>query len=260
MPRVKSIPKRLGPKRSYTARAARPLARRPRVPRSMRLMSRVATTNCASIKENYSQAIPDGNVIYGRTFQLANVQYDRAQTVAQAYQEFRVKYVKFTFRPAADTFTPVPGNGIPTLYYMIDKTNSIPTAANAGTFLSLGCKPHRLDDKQLEIVWKPSVLVSTATAAGVAQASQYQERPWLSTNANAFNPGAAWAPSTVDHLGIVFFVTKINPADTLTYSVDIEVEFEFRKPNWRAEADGAPPLPTMELSSDGLKPVVPPAP
>jgi len=213
------------------------------------LATRVAATNCASIKENYSQVIPDGAVIFGRSFQLANVQYDRAQTVAQAYQEFRVKYIKFTFRPGADTFIPTPGNQIPTLYYMIDKTNSIPTTANAGTFYSLGCKPCRMDDKQIEVVWRPSVLVSTATAAGVAQASQYEERPWLSTNANAFNPAAAWAPSTVDHLGIVFYVTKINPADTISYNVDIEVVFEFRKPNWKAEDAADPPLPTFTLGS-----------
>jgi len=212
----------------------------------MRRVPRAITTNTASIKENYSIAIPDGAVIYGRNFQLSQAQFDRAQTVAQAYQEFRIKYIKLTFRPAADTFTPVPGNSIPTLYYMIDKTNSIPNNANAGTFLSLGCKPLRMDDKQIKIAWKPAVLVSTATAAGVAQASQYQERPWLSTNANAFNPAAVWAPSNVDHLGLVFFVTKINPADNLDYTVDFEFVFQFRKPNWRAEAQEIP-NPTFTL-------------
>jgi len=213
----------------------------------------VAATNCASVKEAYTSLVPDGNVILFRSMQLANPEFDRAQTVAQAYQEFRVKYIKFTFRPNADTFTPVPGNQIPTLYYMVDKTNSIPIGANAGTFYSLGCKPTRMDDKQVIVTWKPAVLVSTATAAGVAQASQYQERPWLSTNANAYNPAAAWAPSTVDHLGLAFYVTKINPADTVNYSVDIEVEFEFRKPNWRAEANEAP-LPVMELKGSSVSP------
>jgi hypothetical protein len=243
----------MGPKRAATGK--RMGARRTKLPR---LLTRGSQQNTASVKESVSNIIPDGAVIYGRTFQLANPEYDRAQTVAQAYQEFRIKYIKFTFRPSADTFPAVAGNSIPTLYYMIDKTNSIPTGANAGTFFSLGCRPVRMDDKQVEIAWKPSVLVSTATAAGVAQASQYQERPWLSTNANAFNPGAAWAPSTVDHLGIVFYVTKINPADTLNYQLDIEVEFEFRKPNWRAEANEEPPVPQMTIGG-GVKLLAPPA-
>ena len=131
---------------------------------------------------------------------------------------------------------------------VIDKTNSIPLGATAGTFLSLGCKPVRVDDKLIRITWKPSVLVSTATAAGVAQASKYQSAPWLSTNANAFNPGAVWAPSTVDHLGIVMFVTKINPGDATQYFVDFELVFQFRKPNWRAEAQDPNPPPPVMLS------------
>lgn len=241
-------------RRAPPRRTRRPAARRPPMRRRMpmRRVPRAITTNTASIKENYSQVVPDGAVIYGRAFQLSQAQFDRAQTVAQAYQEFRIKYIKFTFRPSADTFTPVAGNSMPTLYYMIDKTNSIPTNATYGTFLSLGCRPIRMDDKQIKVVWKPSVLVSTATAAGVAQASQYQERPWLSTNANAFNPGVAWAPSAVDHLGIVFFVTKINPADTISYNVDIELVFQFRKPNWRAEEQNIPPQFSLE---DTLTPI-----
>lgn len=252
MPQSKFAPKRrITTKSGYLAKRRRTqkmIGRRRPVPRGM---ARVAATNCASVKEAYTASVPDGTVLYGRTFQLANPEFDRAQTVAQAYQEFRVKYIKMTFRPAADTFSPVPGNSIPTLYYIIDKTNSVPTTANAGTFFSLGCKPHRMDDKQIEVVWKPAVLVSTATAAGVAQASEYSERPWLSTNANAFNPAAAWAPSTVDHLGIVLYVTKINAADSINYNIDFEVEFEFRKPNWRMEANEAP-LPGFSLKGKDL--------
>lgn len=257
MPFKSSLKRRSRPGRKGLAKRARTskmIGRKRAVPRGM---GRVAITNCASVKESYTGQVVDGAVLYGRTFQLANPQYDRAQAVAQAYQEFRIKYIKMTFRPAADTFTPVAGNSIPTLYYIIDKTNSVPTTANAGTFYSLGCKPHRMDDKQIEVVWKPAVLVSTATAAGVAQASEYSERPWLSTNANAFNPAAAWAPSTVDHLGIVFYVTKINPADTINYNIDFEVEFEFRKPNWRQEAD-EPPLPGFMLKGTTLEAIVPP--
>jgi len=203
----------------------------PRVPRSI-------ATNTASVKEAYSISVPDGIVSFGRAFSLAQPTFDRAQTVAQAYQEYRMKYIKLTFRPLSDTFQPIVGNSIPQLYYMIDKTNAIPTTADSGTFFSMGCRPHRFDDKNIVVAWKPTTIISTLTAPAQATANQVQERPWLSTNANAYNPAAGWAPSVVDHLGIVFYVTKINATDDILYNVDVEIVFQFRKPNWKAEPPG----------------------
>lgn len=225
------------------ARYRRVFTRRPlgRVPRPV---GRIVT-NTASIKENYQFPVPDGQMVFVRSIQLANVQYDRAQTVAQAYQEFRIKYVKLTFRPSSDTFQPIVGNSIPQLYYMIDRSNAIPTTADANTLLSLGCKPHRFDDKNIVVAWKPATILGAYTAPGVNQANQISVCPWLSTNANAFNPGIAWAPSAVDHLGLVFYVSKINVADDIQYYVDMEVVFQFRKPNWKAEPSEGAVAPLM---------------
>lgn len=209
---------------------ARRVARRvPRPPRRI-------VTNTASVKECYTQPVIDGQMVFGRSFALANPQFDRSQTVAQAYQEFRIKYIKMTFRPSADTYIPAAGNSIPQLYYMIDKTNSIPTTADSNTMLSVGCRPKRFDDKNLVVAWKPATLQSSYIGPGAAVAQQMMVCPWLSTNANAFNPAAGWAPSAVDHLGIVFYVTKINPGDDLTYYCDVEIVFQFRKPNWKGGA------------------------
>lgn len=191
------------------------------------------TTNTASVKEAYQVVAVDGAVTFFRNIQLADIIYDRSQAVAQAYQQYRIKYVKMTFRPSADTFAPVPGNIIPQLYWMIDKTNSIPLNATADTFFSMGARPKRMDDKNKVFAFKPSALVADYSAAGVTTASQLKISPWLSTNANSGNPAAAWAPSSVDHLGCAFYVTKINPADTIQYAIDIEVVFEFRKPLWK---------------------------
>lgn len=192
-----------------------------------------APTNTGSIKECYQVPIPDGNVVFFRSIQLADVIYDRAQAVAAAYQQFRIKYVKMTFRPSADTFPAIAGNTIPQLYFMKDLANAIPTNATADTFYSMGCRPRRMDDKNLVYTWKPSVLTADAVAAGVTTASQIRISPWLSTNANSGNPAPGWAPSNVDHLGCAFYVTKINPADALQYTVDVEVVFQFRKPVWK---------------------------
>lgn len=222
-------------------RTIRPALRQNRaIPRAPRYPRRTITTNTASVKECLSTAIPDGIVTYFRNTQLADPSFDRAQTVAQAYQQFRIKYIKFTFRPSADTFTPVAGNVIPQLYFMMDKSNAIPTNANAATFFSMGARPRRMDDKNLVYAWKPTVLNTSLGQAGVMTSADLLTTPWLSTNANAQNPGAAWAPSTIAHLGCVFYVTKINPNDNIQYSLDVEVVFQFRKPLWKASDSQEP--------------------
>ncbi|MBV6343330.1 hypothetical protein [Candidatus Magnetobacterium casense] len=202
------------------------------------MVKRPITTNTASVKEAYQVPVVDGNVVFFRQIALSDVIYDRAQTVAQAYQEFRIKYVKMTFRPSADTFPAVAGNIIPQLYWQIDKANAIPLTADADTFYSMGTRPRRMDDKNLSFVWKPTVLTTDMTNPGVTNPGSVRLRPWLSTNANAGNPGA-WAPSAVEHLGCVFYVTKINPADALVYNIDVEVVFQFRKPTWRGGSSTA---------------------
>jgi len=200
-----------------------------RIPRSI-------TTNTAAVKECYSVPIVDGNVTFFRNTQLADAAFDRSITVASAYQQFRVKYIKLTFRPSADTFPAVAGNVIPQIYFMYDKANAIPTNADANTFYSMGARPRRMDDKNLVYAWKPTVLNTSLTQGGVATSADLMLRPWLSTNANAQNPIGAWAPSTVAHLGAAFYVTKINPADDLQYTMDVEVVFQFRKPVWRGSS------------------------
>lgn len=219
-------------------------------------MKSPANTNTASIKECYSLPVPDGAVTFFRSTQLADVIFDRAQTVAQAYQQYRIRYIKLTFRPSADTFAPVPGNIIPQLYFMMDKANAIPTNATAGTFFSMGARPYRMDDKNISFTWRPTALSADYTAPGAVVASQLRTCPWLSTNANSGNPGGVWQPSEVDHLGCAFYVTKINPADTINYTVDVEVVFDFRKPVWRG-ADSSESSQNVKIENGALVPLVP---
>lgn len=236
MPRVKRAPRKFAkgrkPASSAMGRRVAILGRRMYKPRGRPRY----TINTASVKEAYSVPILDGNVVFIRNTQLADLSFDRAQAVAAAYQQFRIKYVKLTFRPSADTYPAVPGNVIPQMYWMIDKTNSIPLNADANTFFSMGARPRRFDDHNLVFAYKPAALTSDYVAPGAVVASQLKISPWLSTNANSGNPAAGWAPSSVDHMGCVFYVTKINPADTITYTLDVEVVFEFRKPLWKGSA------------------------
>jgi len=243
---LRSRPRRVPRRRGRKARKARVT--------KTRKMYKSPIVNTASIRENYTIDIV-GNVLnFYNSFELADVTFDRAQTVAQAYQEYRMKYIKLTFRPSADTFPVVAGNTIPQLYFMLDKANAIPTTANLQTFLDMGCRPIRFDDRNIVKAWKPTVLTADKTSAGASTAAQIRTSPWLSTNANAGGNPAVWSPSTVDHLGCVFYVTKVNTPDPLLpYKVDVETVFEFRKPLWRAGTD-----PNMQygLIKDGVQTIV----
>jgi len=223
--------------------------------------------NTATVKECISIKPEDGSALYFRNFQLADLAFDRAQTVGQAYQEFRIRYIKFTFQPAADTFPVVAGNVIPQMYFMVDRLNSIPTGIVEQNFKDMGCRPVRFDAKNIVVAFKPSVLVADYTAANVVTAAQKSISPWLSTNKNSGNAASpAWAPSEVDHTGLVVFVTKSNPTSVpCPFKVDIELVFDFRKPLWRPNVtEGSfiydngemvelvpPPPPALRIADSG---------
>lgn len=221
------------PRRPKRVRRARRAPRRKTTNRKM--VRGIPPVNTASIRENKQLSVGDGTTVFYRSLALDDADYDRSQSTARAFQEFRIKYVKLTFRPSADTFSPAAGNSIPQLYFQIDKTSAIETDCNFQTFLDMGCRPIRFDEKNIVKIWKPSILLSQQTAPGAVSANTIKTRPWLSTNANSGNPTADWAPNSTDHLGAVWFVTQMNPATPeIKYFVDIETVFEFRKPLWRS--------------------------
>lgn len=175
------------------------------------------------------------NVMYNLR-NIALGQFPRAVQVAKAYQHFRIKKVLMEFKPAYDTFTPqnLPAGQnlqVPYLHYMIDKSGSIPTNVDTPALLQMGAKPVRFDDKTIRVSWRPSVLTQTFGQANAQ--SQYKISPWLSTNANALNPGV-FVPSDIYHLGIFWKVDRagILPVgyEEYTYEVRITVEFQFKKP------------------------------
>jgi len=188
-------------------------------------------TNTASVRENYSVSVPDGSMTYFSTA-LSSLTFNRAQAVASNFQEYRIKYVKLIFRPSADTFAPASGNIIPQLYFQMNKYQALPTGASLQQLLDMGCRPIRFDDKNVIRAYKPVVLLGSDSTSPttLATTSVAKVTPWLSTNALAGNPGA-WSPSDIEHLGCVFFVTKLAPlTPTINYSVDVEVVFQFRRP------------------------------
>lgn len=208
--------------------------------RVMRRVPRAITTNTASVRENYTVSVPDGNMTYF-SVALANTPFNRAQAVASSFQEYRIKYCKLIFKPSADTFPIASGNIIPQLYFQMNKYQALPTGATLQQLLDMGCRPIRFDDKNVVRAWKPVVLLGadTTNPAILATTSVVKTTPWLSTNALAGNP-ASWAPSDIEHLGCVFIVQKPNPATpAVNYNVDVEIVFQFRRPLSLGIAPGA---------------------
>jgi len=212
---------------------------RKRRPAKKPMKKRAKRTNVpdkASLSETRSLIAPGGNTI-NTLYSLMNTsleQYTRAPLVAQGYQHYRIKHISLKIKSPFDTWISS-GNTYakPYLYYMIDKAGAIPTNITLEGLKQMGAKPRALDEKALTINWSPSVLQQEMTAGGGAPTSQgagYKISPWLNTS--NITVGSPWNPSSVDHLGVYFFVeAQANGTPTpYFYEIDVEVQFEFKKP------------------------------
>lgn len=162
--------------------------------------------------------------------------FDRAVQIARAYQMFRIKKISLHFRPTYDTFAANSGNSKMNLYYIIDKSGSVPPGPTLAALRSMGAKPFQMDEKVMTVSWAPSVLdAALAVAPATNGASQYKVSPWLSTNATI---GGAWTPSVIDHLGISFYVEQAFSTQITTFELEVEAQIEFKKPLWPVQAAG----------------------
>lgn len=219
----------------------------------------------ASLSVNRTYAVPAGgpptaNNMYS-IMNTALDQYTRAINAAQAYQFYRIKNVTLKIKPQFDTYAfGTVGYGKPKLYYIFDKSGALPTTVTLESLKQMGARPRNLDEKALMISWAPSVLTADMSAPGgapIIQAAQYKISPWLNTSANTISPGV-WTPNSVDHLGVYFYVESTSYGGTggLPYQVDVEVQFEFKKPLWSAvgstEAISLVPA-VIDASPDGVE-------
>jgi len=239
MPAKKTYPKK---KRAVARRPARKYKKR---------SSNVA--EYASLSCVRSLADANTNTMYNRSdFQLAD--FPRAVAVARAYQHFRIKHVKLTMKPQYDTYNAgLAGLSKPQLYYMIDKSASIPTGTTLEGLKNMGCRPRVFDEKAISISWSPAVLQSTQSLVGDV-ASSYKVSPWLSTNAAP--DSAVWNPSQIQHNGIFWYMWT-QTAPLVAYSVEVELQFEFKKPLLDRPTTSilATRLPyaVMDASPDGIE-------
>jgi len=235
------------------------------VKKGRRTSGNVPDIASCSVKRTIGQGGGVNYFVANQMYENRNVDlasYDRAVTIANGYQFFRIKKVSLTLKPTMDTFGTSLAPGLsypaskPNLYHMIDKSGSLnnPTLE---TLKQLGAKAMTFDERPVIISWRPAVLTADQTAPGVFQSAQYKISPWLSTTAN---PMGAWAPSVVDHLGVWFYVDQLN-SNTYQYTAEIEVQFEFKKPFYKAIESKVPSIKTevalLDDSVDGVVDVVP---
>lgn len=193
------------------------------------------------------------NTLYDfRNCDLAS--FDRAVNIASEYQHYRIKKITLTLKPTFDTYQQAAGGGSrPNVYYMIDKSGSLPDNLTLEAMKQMGAKAHRFDEKPFTISWRPSVLTGDTNAPGALASAQYKISPWLSTNRNPLvNP---WAASTIDHLGVFWYVEQLFVGG-VQYNAEVEVQFQFKKPLHLA-VSGAPAAMKVAVavednSSDGI--------
>lgn len=211
-------------------------ARRKRVvKRSFRKARDVA--EWASCSETRSLTTTGGGAYNSDTlYSLMNtqlLQFARAGTIASAYQHYRIKKITLRIKPSFDSYIATGGGASkPNLYYMIDKSGSVPTNVTLEGLKAMGAKPRALDERPISISWRPSVLegvMYAPTVVGAISASKYKISPWLSTNASPVYP-APFVPSGVDHLGIYWYVDQLANPQGAQYAVELEVQFQFKKP------------------------------
>lgn len=202
----------------------------------------------AAVSETFPFNVTSSGTIFA-DYTCSLFQHERARTVAQGYQEFRIKLVEYKFKPLADTFLAGGATTVPYLYYMIDRARSNNGLVDAASFKAAGAKPIRMDDKTITVKFRPSVLYDTYDANTLSSLPRsYKLSPWLATNDNS-TIGVGFVPSSIDHNGLRWLVEL--QSGTIQYLVERIVHIEFRKPLWvNPPTESALPVVQVESIMD----------
>lgn len=216
-------------------------------PRAMRPRRRYAKRSSkvgdyATCRVTRDLGYDSNNTVYKLT-EWALAGFPRAVNVAQSYQYYRIRLVEMKFIPTADTYIAgtTPGE-IPNLYYVVDKTDSIPSVGvDINALVNAGAKPIRFDDKTITVRFKPAVTWKALDENGAgSNFGLTKVSPWLATNDANTSDASPWAPSSVDHHGLVYLVTGGIAGQN--YRTEMTVHFDFKKPLYFN-----PPAPGIEI-------------
>jgi len=213
-------------------------SRRPRGRKNRKMRPRANPRNVsewASLSCKQTITAPGADFACNQMYNLRGVLrvtgFTRAQEVAKAYQFYRIKSVKLTYKFPFDTFMPA-NVARPNFYFMIDKAQAISTLSTLESLKNMGARPRQCDEKPITVTWAPTVL-TVVDSVGGAQPAQYQVTPWLST-----------AHLDVDHEGLFWYAEQVLFGGVAQiYHAEIELQFEFKKPLlYPTSVEGQPPL------------------
>lgn len=217
---------------------------------------RVGRARATNVREMASLSVKrtltpgNGNTMYNIS-NVSLVDFPRAVTVAKAYQFFRIKSIRVTWKPVYDTYSSATLQQKPNFYHMVDKSAGIPLTITLEGLKQMGARPRAYDEKPISVSWAPSVLNDAQNSIG-SIASSYRISPWLITNSGPDQP--AWNPSQVQHNGLFWYVET--GGVTQAINLELECQFEFKKP--LVEGTGATSASTLsyaviDASPDGVE-------
>lgn len=193
---------------------------------------RVMPNEYAKVTETHEFDLLVNNTAYF-DYATSLARCERAASVARGFQEYKISKVEYHFIPQYDTFSQSGGSsGVPQLYFRIDKTGALRDFTTVAQLAETGCKPRRMDDKNIVVSYKPAVLQYVRDDVHATNPwAKPLISPWLTTN-KSNNSTLPWAASSIDHLGLAWMVEQVIPPGGLTgsYTVRQRIHYEFRKP------------------------------
>lgn len=198
--------------------------------------------NCAGLIESFDTQANYGMSAIVGPLTLSDAVFDRAQQVARAYKEFRIKKIQVFINFGFNTFSPNMAGGSvrPRWWLAYDPKREIPSNFNKGLLEDMGVKPRAAVGLQ-RVTFVPRVLMPQAEVVGAIGTASYipsasRRRPWLPCNRSAgYQPFGAFLPSQVGHYGLKWYVEDpVSPAANQPINVQIRVHFQFRRPVWYA--------------------------
>jgi len=241
---AKRIFRRMRRRVRRTKRARRALSRPRRFRRAARRPMRTIAPNVASVIESFElPAVTFGAPDNYDDFALANSYFDRAQQVAKAYREFRIKWVELRFMFPYNSYEPGSGAGIPTWCLVTDPRDAIPDNYNKGLLLDMGKKYKKCMGMQ-RIVFAPYIRTGGLFDEGTYPYPSAQlpifhpvtirKHPWIPCNmAASTTDNTAFAASSMPHTGVKWDIDAIGTVSPQPgIHVQVRVCFQFRRPVW----------------------------
>ena len=167
------------------------------------------------------------NKLYLAQVHLA--QYARALSVSKSYRFYRIRTVKYVYKPNANLFV-VGGVVVPQLYTIMNRSGDVSTF-NLDDLKDQGSKPRQFT-KPLNVKYSPSTVISVSdTPTGDVSAMLSGSKKWLSTD-----------DVNVPYWGHYFWVDYPTALLVEYGRLDIEIEVDFKEPNVVASGTELPTL------------------